>query len=164
VWGHDGPASLDSHIIRLKTEPPKRRSRYLSRRASEVLVVVLLEKTTPVMEQLHVADNHSLLDHDVPVWRSGTRSDSTQNYITPQFQNSTAVLSDVKGSKPKPAPILSILLDIVLILISLLFLCLAVTALCIRNRPVGDRVGAIVEEVSKVVRCRIFSTSSCLHH
>lgn len=49
------------------------------------------------------------------------------------------------------SPPISIFPDIVLVLISLLFLCFAIMALCIRNRPTGDEFGAIMEEAMRLV-------------
>lgn len=102
------------------------------------------------MEQIHPADNRSLLDPDMPVKRFRPGFNSTQSYDALPLQNSSAV--PAYRTEPKLSALLSIILDIVLILISLLFLSLAITSWCIRNRPVGDPIGAIVEEVAKVVR------------
>jgi hypothetical protein len=112
-----------------------------------------------MMEQLHAADSHYLNHHEaVGNQPENDKSNSRQSYEVPRAQNWPALPSHVRGTTI--SPIFSILLDVVLILVSLLFFCLATTALCIRNRPTGDHVGATVEEAMKIVSYLVFRALS----
>ena len=72
-----------------------------------------------------------------------------QSYATPRVWNWPDISGHVHEF-PMP-PTVSIFPDIVLVLMSLLFLCFAIMALCIRNRPTGDEFGAIMEEAMRLV-------------
>ncbi|KIN07153.1 hypothetical protein OIDMADRAFT_47060 [Oidiodendron maius Zn] len=71
-----------------------------------------------------------------------------KSYATPRAWN----WPDISGRVHEfpMSPTISIFPDIVLVLISLLFLCFAIMALCSRNRPTGDDFGAIMEEAMRL--------------
>ncbi|RFU28900.1 hypothetical protein B7463_g7423, partial [Scytalidium lignicola] len=105
------------------------------------------------MEPLRVADSdaplsHSLLDEDVTVRKQNIGFSSRQSYETPTGKNWPAGPDHVH--RFAISSIISPLLDAVLILIALLFFCLGIAALCIKDRPTGDRFGTAIQEAMKL--------------
>ncbi|OJJ07953.1 hypothetical protein ASPVEDRAFT_89187 [Aspergillus versicolor CBS 583.65] len=92
----------------------------------------------------------------LPLFKSSS-SGSTLRSETTHFKSaySNQIPTDAQNISGKilkrPAgSILALVLEIVLCLVALCFIALALGALCINNRPTGDRLGTVMEEAMKL--------------
>lgn len=118
------------------------------------------------MEHFDIADSESLSSHhllgsDVSVSprKQNVTSRSRQAYTTGADQNWPPGPSRVHRSVI--SLIFSLFVDIVLILIALLFSCLAIVALYMKDQQRGTPVGTGLQEAMKLVCCAILVLFDC---